>query len=154
MPVIVWLWPATKGSRGCSTAPPPTVLGKRMKRNRQKLVGQDRGSLTEQQTKGTVTTMIQIRRIHNTNSRTYRDTLTARPLPRACSRALTAFLPPRSPPARTQHGGTWYGIPCSVWPGWVSPPGCVPSWLLLKINPVLAEPWTANFRVIEIPYDQ
>jgi len=39
---------------------------RRIERNRQKLVGQDKGSLTEQQTKGTVTTTIQRRRIHNT----------------------------------------------------------------------------------------
>jgi len=32
-----------------------------MERNRQKLVGWDKGSLTEKQTKGTVTTTIQIR---------------------------------------------------------------------------------------------
>jgi len=31
-------------------------------------VGWDKGSLTEQQTKGTVTTMIQIRRKYDTNS--------------------------------------------------------------------------------------
>jgi len=36
-----------------------------MKRNRQKLVGRDKGSLTEQQTEGTATTTIQIRRKHN-----------------------------------------------------------------------------------------
>jgi len=33
-------------------------------------------------------------------------------------------------------------MPCSVWPGGVSPPSCVPSWLLVKINPVLDEPRT------------
>jgi len=37
-----------------------------MERNGQKLVGQDKGSLTEQQTKGTVTTTIQVKRIHKT----------------------------------------------------------------------------------------
>jgi len=47
-------------------APPPAEVQRRMERNRQKLVGRDKGSLTEQQTKGTVTTTIQIRRIHNT----------------------------------------------------------------------------------------
>ena len=31
-------------------------------------------------------------------------------------------------------------MPRSVWPGGVSLPGSVPSWLLVKINPVLAEP--------------
>jgi len=30
-------------------------------------------------------------------------------------------------------------MPCSVWPGWVSLPGYVPFWILVKINPVLAE---------------
>jgi len=51
-------------------APPPAGVWRRMERNRQKLVGLDKGSLTEQQTKGTgTTTTIQIRRIHNTNSR-------------------------------------------------------------------------------------
>jgi len=50
-----------------------------------------------------------------------------------------------APPTGTQHDGTWYGIPGSVWPGWgwASPPGCAPSWILVKINPVLAEPRTA-----------
>jgi len=47
------------------------------KEKRQKLVGQDKGSLTEQQTKGTVTTTIRIKKIHNTNSRMRRATLTA-----------------------------------------------------------------------------
>jgi len=49
-----------------------------------------------------------------------------------------------APPTGTQHDGTWYGIPgslCSGW-GWASPPGCAPSWFLVKINPVLAEPRT------------
>jgi len=50
---------------------------RRVEINRQKLVGWDKGSLTEQKRKGTVTTVIQIRRIHNTNSRTQRATLTA-----------------------------------------------------------------------------
>jgi len=73
------------------------------KKKRPKLVGRDKGSLTEQQTKGTVTTTIQIKGIHNT--------------------------------------------PGSVWPGWgwVSPPGCAPSWILLKINPVLAKPRTYRY---------
>ena len=103
-------------------------------------MGWDKGSLTEQQTKGTVTTTIWIRKTDNTNSRTHRAALTA--CCHACSQAATAFPPPRSPPTGTQHGGMWYWIPCSVWPDWVSLPGCVPSWLLVKINPVLVEPRT------------
>jgi len=42
-------------------------VGRRMKRKRQKLVGRDKGSLTEQQAKATGTTMIQKRGIHKTN---------------------------------------------------------------------------------------
>jgi len=42
-----------------------------MERNRQKLVGWDKGSLTEQQTKGTGSTMKQIRRKHNTKRTTH-----------------------------------------------------------------------------------
>jgi len=35
-----------------AAAPPPAAVRRRMERNRQKLVGRDKGSLTEQQTKG------------------------------------------------------------------------------------------------------
>jgi len=56
-------------------APPPTRVWRRMERNRQKLVGRGKGSLTEQQTKGTATTTIQIRRKHNTNCTTQRAAL-------------------------------------------------------------------------------
>jgi len=37
--VIVWLWPATKGPRGRSAAPPPTGVGKRMERKQAKTGG-------------------------------------------------------------------------------------------------------------------
>jgi len=61
-----------------STMQPPIPLpgcGGEWKTNRQKLVGRDKGSLTEQQTGGTVTTMIQVRRKHNTNRTTQRAAL-------------------------------------------------------------------------------
>ena len=45
-----------------AAAPPPTGVRRRMKRKRQKPVGRDKGSLTEQQREGTGTTTIQIRR--------------------------------------------------------------------------------------------
>ena len=35
-----------------ATAPPPAGVQRRMERNRQKLVGRDKGSLTEQQREG------------------------------------------------------------------------------------------------------
>jgi len=112
------------------------------KENRQKLVGRDKGGLTEQQTKGTVTTTIQIRRIHKTKQQNTESKLSP---PAAHSRAATPFHRP-SPPTRTRQDGTWCGVPCSVWSGWVSLSGYVPSWLLVKINPVLAEPRTLELR--------
>jgi len=48
------------------------------KKKTKKLMGRDKGSLTEQQTKGTVTTTILTRRIYKTNSEMHRATLTAR----------------------------------------------------------------------------
>jgi len=70
--VIVWLRPAKKRY---TAAPPLAGVRRRMERNRQKLVGRDKGSLTEQQTKGTGTTKIQIRRKHNINRTTQRAAL-------------------------------------------------------------------------------
>ena len=120
-----------------AAAPPPATVRRRMGRNRQKLVGRDKGSLTEQQTEGTGTTTIQIRRTHNTNHTTHR----AAPQDCHCALPSREKVPAAHlPPTGTQHDGTWYGIPCSVWPGGVSPPGCVPSWIPVKINPVLAKP--------------
>jgi len=46
-----------------------------MESNRQKQVSGDKGSLTEQQTNRTGTTMIQIKRKHNTNCTTQRAAL-------------------------------------------------------------------------------
>jgi len=122
-----------------------------MERKRQKLVGRDKGSLTEQQTEGTATTTIQKRGTHRTNRTTpqrrspTQDRL--RTLP-SCEWVPTT-LP--LPPTGTQHDGTWYGIPGSVWPGWgwVSPLSCVPSWILVKINPVLAKPRTERHTFLQ-----
>jgi len=142
--VVVWPWPAKNVPQGRSIAPPRAGVGRRMERNRQKRVGQDKGSLTEQQTKGTGTTVILIKRIYKTNSKMHRATLTTQCL--VHSQVATPFSPPTqlTPRTGTQHGSTWYRIPCSVWPVWVSPQGCVPSWLLVKINPALAKPRTYN----------
>jgi len=112
-------------------APPPDTMWRKKERKRQKLVGRDKGSLTEQQTKGTGTTKIQKRGIYKTNQQN-----------RACrTDPLSRTAPPLSPPepressrravphSGTQHDGTWYGMPGSVWPGGVSPPGCAASWI-------------------------
>jgi len=48
-----------------------------MERKRHKPMGWNKGSLTEQQRKQTVTTTIWIKRIHKTNSEMHRATLTA-----------------------------------------------------------------------------
>jgi len=113
-----------------------------MERKRQKLVGWDKGSLTEQQTKGTGTT-IQIRRKHNKNRMTQRATLhDCRGVLPSRERVPAAQLPSTG----TQRDGTWYGIPGSFWPGGVSRPGCAPSCSPVKINPVLAEPRTKDFH--------
>jgi len=91
-------------------APPPAGVRRRMERNRQKLVGWDKGSLTEQQTKGTGTTTIQIRGLHRTNPqnrarRTEPLSRTAPPLcppePRETSRHAA---PPPLEPGMMAHG--------------------------------------------------
>jgi len=107
-------------------------VGRGMERKRQKLVGWDKCGLTDQQMNQTVTTTIPMRRIYKTNSKMDRATLTTWCPVR--SRAATAFPPASSPTTRTQHDGTWYRIPCSVWPVWVNPSGCVPSQLLVKLT--------------------
>ena len=68
------LWFGCGWQQKChAAAHPPAGAWRRVERNRQKLVGQDKGSLTEQQTKGTVITTIQISRKHNTNCTTQRN---------------------------------------------------------------------------------
>ena len=129
-------------------APPPARVRRRMERKRQNPVGRDKGSLTEQKTKGTVTATIQMRRKHNTNRRTERATLHDHHCEIPSHESVHDG--PLPPPPGTQHDGTWYGIPCSVWPGWVSPPVCAPSWIPVKINPVLAKPRTHYWtRILE-----
>jgi len=66
-----------------------------MERNRQKLMGRDKGSLTEQQTKGTVTATIQKRGIYKTNPQN-RTSLSDRTAA-VPSRAASEFPPPAPP---------------------------------------------------------
>jgi len=109
-------------------------------------VGQDKGSLTERQTKGTATATIWIRGIHRTNRVTQQSRSPRQDRRHTLSsRKLSSHL--AAPPTWTPRDGTWYGISGSVWPGWgwVSRPGCGPSWILLKINPVLAECRTISY---------
>jgi len=70
-----------------------------MERNRQKLMGRDKVSVTEQQTKGTVTTMIQIRRIHKTKQQD-EDSNSQRPLHAPELRVSSSRpVPPNQKPA-------------------------------------------------------
>jgi len=70
-------------------------------------VGRDKGSLTEQQTKGTGTTTIQIREIHKTNQQnTERAALTGPPPQRAPKPQDSSRCPssPQAEPSTTAHG--------------------------------------------------
>jgi len=75
--VVVWLRPATKGHTVTLSPFPPRGWRGEWKETGKKLVGWDKGSLTEQQTKRTVTATIQIRRTYKTNSKMHRATLSA-----------------------------------------------------------------------------
>jgi len=128
-------------------APPPAAVRRRIERKRQKLVGRDKGSLTEQQTEGTGATTIEIRRKHDETDRTTDPLSRTAPLLHTPEPRVSSCR--AAPPTGTPHDGTWYGIPCCGWPGWgwVSPPGCAPSWIPVTINPVLATP-----RTLSTPY--
>jgi len=82
-----------------ATRPPLPPLGCRgeWKETSRTLVGQDKGSLTEQQTKGTGTTTIQIRRKHNMNRATPRAVLPDQTVAPP-SQAASEFPQPSSPP--------------------------------------------------------
>jgi len=135
---------------GCSrqqkrhaASPPPAGMRRRMERNRQKLVGRDKGSLTEQQTEGTATTTIQKRGIHKTNpqNRTVLSDRTAAECSRAASEFPPRRTPHRNPALRHMVWNTWL---CLVWLGLGQPTQLAPSWILVKISPVLAKPRTRS----------
>ena len=106
-------WLGCRWQQKChSAAPPPAAVRRRMGRKRQKLVGRDKGSLTEQQTKGTGTTTIQIRRKPNTNRTTRRAALHDRHHQLPNHKRVPAAPP--APPTGTQRDVTWSGIPGSV----------------------------------------
>jgi len=71
--VLVW---AVASNKSATWPPlPPPGCREEWKETGRKLVVWDKGSLTEQQTKGTVTTMIEIRGIHRINRTTHRAVL-------------------------------------------------------------------------------
>ncbi|XP_075282967.1 uncharacterized protein LOC142362011 [Opisthocomus hoazin] len=101
---------ATKAPRGRL---PPAGLRRRMERKRQKLVGRDKGSLTEQQTEGTVTTTIQIRRKirHKLAQRTVSPEQDRRHALLSRERVPAAPHTHPPPPTGTQRDGTCYNMP-------------------------------------------
>jgi len=64
--LMLWFGCGRQQKRHTAT-PSPTGVRRRTERNRLKLVGRDKGSLTEQQSKETGTSTIQKRGIHKTN---------------------------------------------------------------------------------------
>jgi len=96
-----------------------------MERNRQKLVGRDKGSLTEQQTEGTVTTTVQTRR--KIGHKLAKQTLSPEQDRRRAfpSRESVPNTPPPPPePSVTSHGMEYRAL---FGPGGVSPhPPAVP----------------------------
>jgi len=91
-------------------------------------VGQDKDSLIEQQRKPAVTTIL-ITIIYKTNGIHSATRCDAQRAPEPRFTSSVQF--PHSAPSRTARG-------------WVSWPSCVLSWLLGKINPILAKPRTNN----------
>jgi len=130
-----------------AAAPPPAGVRRRMKRNRQKPVGRDKGRLTEQQTKGN--------RNNNGTNKEKTQQWTVRPR-QPLSRTAPAPLPPR-PQVSSRRAGSPHRNPAWCHMVWNTglclarwgqpPPGCVPSWSPVKINPVLAKP-----RTLSTPY--
>jgi len=126
--------------------PPPRGVRRRMERNRQKLVGRDKGSLTEQQTKGTATTTIQIRGIHRTDRSTPQTRSPGQD--RRCTLPSSKWVPaalPHPEPSVMSHGMEYRALFGQV--GSAPTPRCAPSWSPVKINPVLAKP-----RTLPTPY--
>ena len=91
--VVVWPQPATKDHMA-ALSPFPQWGREENRTKKAKLVGRDKGSLTEQQSKRTVAATVLIKRIYKT--REYTGHLSHRPTPSALPRAI--HLPPASFP--------------------------------------------------------
>ena len=126
-------------------ASPPARVRSKMERKQAKTGGVGYGQFNRTANKGNKNNNDTDKgKKHNTNHTTQRAALHDRHRKLLSHARVPA---PQLPPTATQRDGTWYGRPCSVWPGWgwVSPPGCAPSWILVKINPVLAKPRTMAY---------
>jgi len=93
------LWFGCGQQQKCHAAtPPPAWVQRSMERNRQKLVGQDKGSLTEQKTKGTVTTTIQIRENTTQTTEPTEPLSQTGPAPRSPEPQMSSCHPAPCPP--------------------------------------------------------
>jgi len=128
-----------KESCGLSIIASPRWGGEENGKKKAKLMGRDKDSLTEQQRKWTVTTIILIRRIYN---------FSHHPMPRALMSSDS--LPPGQLP-HSKPSMMWQGIKYMfIWPVWVSHLRYVPSLLLVKINPIPAKPMTKGVEYVAV----
>ena len=137
--VVVWLWPATKGHAIALSPLPPLGWGGEWKEKKAKIlwVRIRAANAVNSNNNYTDKENIQIKQ-RNAQSNSH-CLMLCMLLSRDCLPAT------QLPPPWTRHGGTCYRIPCSVWQVWVSLAGCVPSWLLVKIKPLLVEPRTTTY---------
>ena len=92
---MLWFGWSRQKKRHAATSPPAGVW-RRMEKKKQKPVGQDKGSWTEQQTKGNSNNNNTDK--ENAQSKTESTEQHSPPAAAACSRAATEFPPPSSPP--------------------------------------------------------
>jgi len=105
------------------------------RKKKAKLPGQGKDSFTEQQRKITVTTITLTRTREFTEQRSPPD---AQRAPK-----LQFTSPQPAPPSVLSNTMRAHGSEYPfVGPIWVSRPSCVPSWLLVKVNPIPAKPRT------------
>ena len=131
-----WAQPSTK-DHVVTPSPLPSLGWGGELQKKGKLVGRDKGSLTERQRKRTATTTMLIRPIYK-NKGIHRATVSppsAQRTPKPWFTSPGQLLHPA--PSIMAHSSEY-----ANWPVWVSRPCCVPSWLLVKINPIPAEPRT------------
>jgi len=128
---LSWFGPSWQQRTALSSLLPVGLGGEENQKKMAKLVGLDKDSLTEtakQANSNNNNTDKNIQKQGNTQS----NSLSLPEDERAPEERLT--FPQPAPPLSTDHDGTPF---CLVSLG--HPPGCVTSWLFVKINPVMAE---------------
>jgi len=140
---MLWFWPRleSKDHTVILSSLSPAGVGTRMERRRQKLVGQDKGSLTETANKAnSKKNSTDKENIQNKQRNAQSNSHGLMPCALLSSDSLSPQPAPQPEASMAAHGIKYPVCLAS----WFSEPGCVTSWLLLKINLVLAEPRTIN----------